>query len=491
MTPLLTKQYTDPPFHMVQWKVGERDLKDASPFFPLLFFNKCYTLILARYFPLFLCNWTPSALHHTTRLVNTIYKKLEAMDSASLHIAIFSENYAHSPWWLAELTFMLQTGVKFITIFYHFEPSTLRWVIEGKDIYADAFFKHEKKSRYSSEKLKSWKLALHKASLYTGETINNQADEEKVVTNVVNLVLKELKKIRLDVAQHPVGLDEAEQDFHEKIALQSARPIQIVGIWGMGGTGKITLAKHLYNKKCLTTGQSSFVSDVREAARKELIHEKQKELLKDLDLKSKDFKNVDEGKEILKSRLRSIFVLIVLHDVDHKDQLDALLPARESLGHGSLIIVTTCELHVLKAWGISAIYKIRMLNPSHAEQLFCWHAFGQPSPLLEFKKLAERFTDACDGLPLSLKVLGSLLCGESSQNYWQSQLDKLSRIVPDDIKSRLKISYDALDKEEKEMFLDIAGCFIGGRSSRAIAVWDGSEWNGLQGWHRLLSKCLR
>ncbi|GLJ47264.1 hypothetical protein SUGI_0998050 [Cryptomeria japonica] len=317
------------------------------------------------------------------------------------------------------------------------------------------------------------------------------SDEQRVVKNVVNRVMKEMKKVPLEVAKHPVGLDEAVQEFN-RIAVQSAGPMQIVGIWGMGGSGKTTLAKELHNKKCSTVNRSSFLFDLRQAARKELLYEKQKRLLEDLELKVKgaSFDNVDKGKKILKSRLRSVFALIILDDVDHTDQLDALLPTKECLGHGSLVIVTTREKRVLKAWGITTIYKMRALNETHAQQLFCWHAFLQPSPLMGFEDLVERFRNACHGLPLSLKVLGGQLYGESSKDYWQAELEKLSRILPDDIKSRLKISYDALDKEEKEMFLDIACFFIGWRSSWAIAVWDGSQWNGLHGWERLMNKCL-
>ncbi|XP_059067935.1 disease resistance protein Roq1 isoform X2 [Cryptomeria japonica] len=419
----------------------------------------------------------------------------EAMASASLHIAIFSQNYVQSPWCLAELAFILELrNIKFIPIFYHLEPFALRWAIKGKGIYGEALNEPEMKIRYGSEMVESWKLALHKASLYTGEIINHQSDEEEAVMNVVIRVLKELKKDLLDVAKHAVGLDELEQHFHDNISVQSssAEPVQIVGIWGMGGAGKTTLAKQLYNKKSLTIKKSSFLFDVREAARKKRLHETQKLLLKDLDLKGTDFDfdNVDKGKGTLKSRLRSASVLIVLDDVDHIDQLDALVPAKGSLGKGSLIIVTTRELSVLEQWDISAIYKIRTLNPAHAQQLFCWHAFGQPSPLSGLKEFAEKFIDACRGLPLSLVVLGSQLHGKSSKNYWQSQLNKLSRLVPDDIKSRLKISYDALDKEEKEMFLDVACFFIGWRSSTAIVVWDGSHWDGLHGLQRLVNKCL-
>ncbi|XP_059068318.1 disease resistance protein Roq1-like [Cryptomeria japonica] len=347
---------------------------------------------------------------------------------------------------------------------------------------------HEKKRRYSSEQLEHWKWALHKASFFTGHIINNQEDEQRVVKNVVNCVLKETNKVLLEVAKHPVGVDEAVLNF-DKIAVQSDGSIKIVGIWGLGGSGKTTLAKRIFNNKCSGMDRASFLFDLRDAAGKCLLVERQKKLMKDLSV-SESFDHVDEGKGILQSRLRSVSVLIILDDVDHTDQLDALLPARESLGQGSLIVVTTRELDVLIAWGISAIYEMRPLNATHAKQLFCWHAILQPSPLSGFEDLVEKFLNVSKGLPLSLKVLGAQLYGRSRKDYWQSQLDKISRILPADINSRLKVSYDALDDEEKEMFLDIACFFIGERKSVAIAVWEGSGWSGLHGWERLFNKCL-
>jgi hypothetical protein len=45
--------------------------------------------------------------------------------------------------------------------------------------------------------------------------------------------------------------------------------------------------------------------------------------------------------------------------------------------------------------------------------------------------------------------------------YWKAQLRKISKILPEDIQKTLKISYDSLDEEEKQIFLDIACFFIG------------------------------
>ncbi|GLJ53891.1 hypothetical protein SUGI_1151170 [Cryptomeria japonica] len=409
-----------------------------------------------------------------------------AIRGATLHIAIFSKRYAESPWCLAELSSMLKSGAKIVPVFYHVEPNDLRYVAKGT--YADYFERHEEKCRYSPQKLKEWKEALSEVSFYSGEIIKNDDDEVRLLKNIVNIVLKEISNVSLVVAKYPVGLNEAVEDFENTVQLAQVNSgTQIVGIWGMGGSGKTTLAKELYNKRSSSMERSSFIFDIREA--KGVLYKKQVQLLKDLGV-TKTFDNVEQGKAILARHLRSFRMLIVMDDVDHVDQLDVLLPAKDSLGRGSLIIVTTRECEVLKSWGISFIYKMKPLDLFNAKKLFCRHAFLQSSPFDGFEELVKNFVEACHGLPLSLKVFGAQLYGDYDKRSWGSLFHKMSRILDDDIKKKLKVSYDALGNEEKEAFLDTACFFIEEKNSLAIQVWDGSGWSGLYSWKRLLNKCL-
>ncbi|GLJ15337.1 hypothetical protein SUGI_0251510 [Cryptomeria japonica] len=177
-------------------------------------------------------------------------------------------------------------------------PVTLRFFREVS-FPSSRHFLYSSSDAYSPEKLQEWKEALHNVSFYTGEIIRNEDDEMRLLKNIVNCVLKLKHDVPLTVAKHPVGLKEIVEDF-EMNTLQSARgDARIVGIWGMGGSGKTTLAKELYNKRLPSMDRCSFVFDVRDSAAKGLLHKKQIQLLKDLVVQNQTFDNTEEGKEIL------------------------------------------------------------------------------------------------------------------------------------------------------------------------------------------------
>eukprot|EP01018_Ginkgo_biloba_P026301 Gb_06231 [translate_table: standard] len=381
-----------------------------------------------------------------------------AIRTASIHIAIFSSNYAQSRWCLDELLLMLQCGSRIIPVFYDVKPFELKWM-DKDGAYARAFRIHEQKQRYGFQTLEMWKQALKTVSFRIGCELDAcNGDEGLLLEKIVRSVLKWVKKVPLDVAKYPVGLDEMVQHFENSMLKQSSEPVKVVGIVGCGGAGKSTLAKQLYNCKRGEYDGSCFLFDVREAATKNSLDALQSKLVKDLKHVDIPIYSPSEGKEILRSHLFSCHALIVLDYVDHEDHLDALL-VTAVLRSGSLVLVTSRDKGLLRRSGISFLYEIKGLNEEHAQELFCWHAFLQRRPLKGFEELVKEFLIACHGLPLSLKVLGALLCENN-------------------------------DKCDKEMFLDIACFFIGENRSLATRIWDGSGWRGCYGLQALEQKCL-
>ena len=96
-------------------------------------------------------------------------------------------------------------------------------------------------------------------------------------------MLKELQKERsLDVAKHPMGLDEIVEDFEQHCRQEEENRVKIIGVFGMGRSGKTTLAKELFNLKRLDYHGSCFLTDVREASSKGELLSMQTKLLKDL-----------------------------------------------------------------------------------------------------------------------------------------------------------------------------------------------------------------
>ncbi|GLJ33300.1 hypothetical protein SUGI_0670000 [Cryptomeria japonica] len=410
-----------------------------------------------------------------------------AIRSASVQIAIFSKMYAESPWCLDELDLMLKTSARIIPIFYHVEPSDLRYTEKG--VYSDAFSTFVQKGRYLN-KIEEWRKVLCSVSFISGYVLTKfNSNCKKLCKEIVYAVHKEVEKRKpLPVAKSPVGLNEIVESFERTCCKKRVDKGGIIGIFGMGGSGKTTLAKELFNRKRSEYNESCFLFNVRETNCISL----QSKLLMELFHEKRRFKSIDEGSSYLQHRLARrdrLKFLIVLDDIDHVHQLDDLL-VRDMLSPGSLLIVTTRDERVLIRSKISVRYKMKEMNRDHSRKLFCWHAFRQPSPVSDFEDLVESFVTVCGGLPLSLQVLGGLVFASRDRKYWQLQLDKVLKMLPGDIRHKLKISFDSLDSEEKQIFMDIACFFIGIDKQMAIRIWKGSGWSAKHALQTLQDRCL-
>ncbi|XP_059065773.1 disease resistance protein L6-like [Cryptomeria japonica] len=133
---------------------------------------------------------------------------------------------------------------------------------------------------------------------------------------------------------------------------------------------------------------------------------------------------------------------------------------------------------------------MKEINPQHSRELFCWHAFHRKSCKSGFDNLVDSFVQVCGGLPLALQVMGGHVFG-SDKAYWKLQLNVAKEArVQKDIKHKLKISYDALEEDEKQIFMDVACFFIGEDVNRAKSIWRASGWRAEHGLQTLKDTCL-
>ncbi|GLJ28461.1 hypothetical protein SUGI_0559910 [Cryptomeria japonica] len=402
-----------------------------------------------------------------------------AIQSASLHICIFSETYAESAWCFNELVWILACeNAKVIPIFYGIQPSDLRYTVTGA--YAEAFRNHRIRGRVDTQRLKIWQNALNKVSHISGLVFVKEKDDlGELMDRIEDTVLREVRREALDVARYPVGLDKAAEHFQNEVFYETElSDIKVVGIVGPGGSGKSTLARHLYNAKRFEFSRCCFLSEVSE---KKLSSVQQKLVTKLVGLQPHEhIDNTSEGRSMIQHRLAGYRVFIVFDGVDNMDQMENLLfVVKKVIGPGSLIFVTSRDRGLLASSEIKTLYDVKLLNAKDSQKLFCFHAFQRPEPSEGFQDLVHELVNLCGGFPLALKVLGGYLSGKSDRSYWIRQVGNFRKQLPENILDKvLRQSYDSLEREEKEAFLDVAHFLVGENKDLAIRVLDGLGHSG-------------
>ncbi|KAL4625614.1 hypothetical protein ACB092_05G038400 [Castanea dentata] len=352
---------------------------------------------------------------------------LKAIKESRFAIVILSRNFASSTWCLDELTTIIgclkEKTTTILPIFYDVDPSDVR---KQTGTFAQAFSKHEERFKDDIEKVQTWKAALEEVANLKGWHLLDRS-EAQLIQDIVGELWHKLNHEFFEDTKDLVGIESRVKELKSCLAIGS-NDVRIIGVWGMGGIGKTTLARVVFRMVSREFGSCCFLHNVR------------------------------EGDFVMKNRLRHKRILLVLDDVSQLDQLEKLVGKHNWFGSGSRVIITTRDKHLLDTHEVDEICVAETLSNDEALHLLSLKAFKKDRPPEDYLQLSKDAVQYTKGLPLAIEILGSSLFNKDN-NQWKSTLSRLKKFPERAIFEALKISYDGLDETEKKIFLYVA-CFF-------------------------------
>ncbi|BBN18256.1 protein SERAC1 [Marchantia polymorpha subsp. ruderalis] len=249
-----------------------------------------------------------------------------------------------------------------------------------------------------------------------------------------------------------------------------------VALLGMGGVGKTTLAKLLFNQLCGAFEYTCFLQlpkgDINEDYTKEL----EGKVCSSMHEHGLKVTTRRSGKEEVwnLNDLKQKRLLLVLDDIHNHLHVDLLktISLKNNFADSRYIVTSRNSKYLNNCTVTSgdkeidaSVYMVDFLDHDRSRQLFMSHAFPSSTQLdPSVREWIDKIVSKCGGLPLTLEVMGSYLKTEDKVNIWRQCHDALdaAEAVHDwdeRLWAKLQVSYNSLKPKEKEIFLDAATFF--------------------------------
>ncbi|CAN8267458.1 unnamed protein product [Cochlearia groenlandica] len=414
-------------------------------------------------------------------------KLFERIEESTVAVAILSSKYTESNWCLDELVKIkecVNRGTLWvIPVFFNLNPDIVKDLEGSFGLQLWELWK--KKGR--DDRILKWDAALQdvrgRAALVLEENGNTATHVDEIATHVQDFLTEELQfreentKLQVTVEENPKPKPKRIKPGEERlIQLKEKLNIdcndeedetRIVGIVGMVGIGKTYLAKKLFKKLKKKIGCAVFVTfDDSEKWTDEKLVSLHKTLADGL-LNKPISCGSRNPLEFWKDTLIKKKVVIVFDNVSDKKQLQPLLGGW--IKKGSRIVITTRDKSLLNELPCK-LYEVPKLNDRESLDLFkAQHSTTIEGSLME---LSRKFVDYAGGNPLALKEFGEELCGKS-EDHWETRLGTLTQSIG----KKLRICFDELNDQEKDVFLDIAHFFISQDESYVRSLLDSFDPN--------------
>ncbi|XP_056173649.1 disease resistance protein RPM1-like [Syzygium oleosum] len=243
---------------------------------------------------------------------------------------------------------------------------------------------------------------------------------------------------------------------------------EVISVVGMGGLGKTTLVKQIYEdpvvkkhfmiRTWITLSQSPNIEELLQGMVRQIMRETQAKVspLED---------NMDRlcQKMIIKDLLQNARYLIVVDDAWRINDWDAIKHALPNNTYGSRIIITSrnSDLAYTSCGEFRGmVYKMEPLPPEQAWKLFCAKTFQGNSCPPHLEETCRLILRKCEGLPLAIVAISGVLVSKDTRKKDEWDLVRRSLRTEIDCNDKFKALKRVLSLSFNDLPYYLKSCFL-------------------------------